>query len=158
MIVVSNSSPLIFLSAAGFLELLDEEFKKIIIPTEVYNEVVVKGRNKKGSDEVKNAEWITVKDTKDKFIKPVLSFGLDSGETEVIALAEEIKADLILMDDLPGRMACEACNLNVLGTVGFLYREHKIGKIGDFDLALDKLRSAGFWISDELYNYYKKIK
>ena len=36
MIVVSNSSPLIFLSAAGFLDLLKEEFKEIIIPGKVY--------------------------------------------------------------------------------------------------------------------------
>ena len=72
MIIVSNSSPLIFLSAAGFLDLLKEEFKEIIIPRGVYEEVVVKGKGKKGSDDIKNAEWITVKEARDEFIKKLL--------------------------------------------------------------------------------------
>jgi len=46
--------------------------------------------------------------------------------------------------------------LNVLGTFGFLYRECKVGKIDDFDSVIDKLRDAGFWISDGLYKSYKE--
>ena len=46
--------------------------------------------------------------------------------------------------------------MNVLGTVGFLYREYKVGKIDDFDSVIDKLRDAGFWISDGLYKHYKE--
>ena len=116
----------------------------------------MKGKGKRGSEDIENADWIKVVDVKDEFIKEILVFGLDAGETEVIALAMEIKADLILMDDLAGRMACDACNLNVLGTLGFLYREYKTGKINDFDSAMDKLRDAGLWISDELYRSYKE--
>jgi len=116
----------------------------------------VEGKGKDGSEDIKNAEWIKVKDVGDEFVREVLVFGLDDGETEAIALATEIKADLILMDDLAGRISSEAYGLNVLGTVGFLYREYKVGKIDDFDSALNKLRDAGFWISDELYKFYRE--
>jgi len=97
----------------------------------------VEGKGKDGSEDIKNAEWIKVKDVGDEFVREVLVFGLDDGETEAIALAE-------------------AYGLNVLGTVGFLYREYKVGKIDDFDSALNKLRDAGFWISDELYKFYRE--
>jgi len=57
--VVSNSSPLIALSRINKLSLLQDLFEQVIIPSGVYNEIVERGRDKKGSKEVKSAEWIT---------------------------------------------------------------------------------------------------
>jgi predicted nucleic acid-binding protein len=50
MKVVSNSSPLIFLSAIGMLDLLKNEFGELMIPEAVYDEVT--------SKELKGSEWI----------------------------------------------------------------------------------------------------
>jgi len=58
MKVVSNSSPLIFLSAIGMLDLLKAEFGEILVPEAVYDEVTSK--ELKGSNEVKHADWIKV--------------------------------------------------------------------------------------------------
>jgi hypothetical protein len=50
MKVVSNSSPLIFLSALGLLDILRTEFGEVLIPEMVYQEVTA--NDLKGSDEV----------------------------------------------------------------------------------------------------------
>ena len=55
MKVVSNSSPLIFLSAIGMLDLLKAEFGEILMPEAVFDEVA--SNELKGSNEVKHA-WI----------------------------------------------------------------------------------------------------
>lgn len=59
-VVVSNSSPLIHLSRIGRLYLLKELFGEVIILHAVYHEVVVEGRGRPGSQEVKEASWIKV--------------------------------------------------------------------------------------------------
>ncbi|MBD3203632.1 DUF3368 domain-containing protein, partial [Candidatus Woesearchaeota archaeon] len=39
MKIVSNTSPIIFLSKLKVLDLIEKEFKKIILPKAVYNEL-----------------------------------------------------------------------------------------------------------------------
>lgn len=55
MKVVSNASPLIGLSMINQFHLLKELFHKVYIPEAVYNDVVVKGRGKPGSEETEKA-------------------------------------------------------------------------------------------------------
>ncbi len=148
MKVVSNSSPLIFLSAIGFLDLLKIEFGEVLIPEAVYKEVTSK--NLKGSNEVKNAGWIRVQELKNK---KSLSFYpvLDEGEEKAIILAIEHKADLLLIDDLAGRRAAKMHGINVMGTLGFLKVMNKKGRVKDLKTVLDSLQEQSFWIGEELY-------
>lgn len=60
MKVVSNSSPLIFLSAIGMLDLLKVEFGEIIVPEAVYDEVT--SNELKGSNEMKHADLVLLDD------------------------------------------------------------------------------------------------
>lgn len=61
MIVVSNSGPLIALSKLGFLHILQKLFGKVILPEEVWKEVVEKGKGKPGSDIIAKTKWIEVR-------------------------------------------------------------------------------------------------
>ena len=45
---------------------------------------------------------------------------LDEGECEAIALAGEVGADLLLIDDRQGRREAKRRNLRVIGTLGVL--------------------------------------
>ena len=72
MIVVSNSSPLIALAKIGKLYILRELFGEIVIPKAVWNEVVVKGKGKPGAEEVEKAEWIQVREVRDRLSVEVL--------------------------------------------------------------------------------------
>ncbi|HZS49175.1 MAG TPA: hypothetical protein VFC63_29170 [Blastocatellia bacterium] len=49
-----------------------------------------------------------------------LSLGLGAGERETIALGLELKADLLLMDDIKARRAALEYGQNVTGTLGVL--------------------------------------
>ena len=54
--IVCNSSPVIGLSAIGMLNLLWEMFDEVIIPEEVYKEVVeANSKDSYGAKELKNA-------------------------------------------------------------------------------------------------------
>lgn len=149
MKVVSNSSPLIFLSAIGMLDILTAEFGKILVPEAVYDEVT--SNKLKGSNEVKHADWIKVLSVKNKKAHSFLPM-LDGGEESAIILAIEQDADLILLDDLAGRRAAMIQGLNVMGTLGFLKVMHRKGRIKDFRNVLDALQKNGFWMGSDLYN------
>jgi predicted nucleic acid-binding protein len=148
MKVVSNSSPLIFLSSIGNLDLLKAEFGEILVPEAVYDEVT--SNELRGSNEVKDADWIKVQTIKNI---EAISFMpmLDRGEESAIVLAVEQDADLILLDDLAGRRAAMMHGLNVMGTLGFLKVMHCKGRIKNFKDALDALQKGGFWMNADLY-------
>src|SRR4030066_2561678 len=148
MKVVSNSSPLIFLSSIGNLDLLKAEFGEILVPEAVYDEVT--SNELRGSNEVKDADWIKVQTIKNI---EAISFipMLDRGEESAIVLAIEQDADLILLDDLAGRRAAMMHGFNVMGTLGFLKVMHRKGRIKNFKDALDALQKGGFWMNVDLY-------
>ena len=148
MKVVSNSSPLIFLSALGLLDILRIEFGEVLIPEVVYQEVTA--NDLKGSREVKDADWITVvavRDTEYISLLPVL----DAGEREAIILASEQNADLLMMDDLAGRRAAMMYGINVMGTLGFLKVMYRNGRVENLRDVLDELMGHGFRMDVNLY-------
>jgi predicted nucleic acid-binding protein len=67
--VIADSSVLINFAIINELRLLNHYFKKIFIPQEVYDEIVVKGKGKPGCQEVittiKN-KWFEVVSVQDK--------------------------------------------------------------------------------------------
>ena len=77
MIVVSNSTPLIALSRIKKFNLLKEYFWEISIPKEVFDEVVIRGRNLSGAEEVASVNWIKVEDVMNKIAVESLSMTLD---------------------------------------------------------------------------------
>ena len=149
-IVVSDSSPLIHLSQIGRLNLLKDLFHGLLIPPSVYHEVVIEGRGRPGSEEVREASWIRVVEIRDRPLKRLLQFLLDEGESEVIVLALEVKASLVLLDDREARLQAKRLGLRVTGTLGVLLRAKKLGLIESLREELNKLKKTGFRISRSL--------
>lgn len=152
MKVLADSSVLINLSLIKQLSLLRKKFGEIIIPRAVWIEVVEEGKNREGALEVKNSTWIKVVDVKDIALVKLLSTDLDKGESEAIALAHEINAKLILLDEKDARKRAELLGLKVLGTVGILLLAKRSGYIESLKVQLDDLQQkAKFRISQSLY-------
>ncbi len=76
---------------------------------------------------------------------------LDPGETEAICLALEIKADRLILDDLPARYLAKNLGIAVLGTAGVLFAAKQRGLIISVRPFLDQLRAKGFRLRKEVY-------
>ncbi|MDE0012219.1 MAG: DUF3368 domain-containing protein [Candidatus Poribacteria bacterium] len=153
MKVVTNSTPLIELSKINRLELLREVYDSIYIPEEVYTEVVVNGVGKPGAAEVEAAGWIFCQSvtSKDQVFILHNQTLIDLGECGTIVLAQEIRADRIIIDDRVARQVAMTKGLSVIGTVGVLRVAKAQRIIPTVKPILDALRSHGTRISDRLY-------
>lgn len=120
MIVISNTSPIINLASINRLELLSKIFKQIIIPQEVYQEIVIIGAGQPGSNEVKKFDWIKVRQVKNRALVEALKIELDAGEAEAISLAIELKADFLLIDEKLGRTIASRFDIKYVGILGLI--------------------------------------
>jgi predicted nucleic acid-binding protein len=89
-------------------------------------------------------------------VAEVLRAALDEGEAEVIALGQEIKADLLLLDNREPRMFADRISLKVIGTVGIIKLAWKKGLIKEPVEKIYELRKKGFWISNDLIEQIEK--
>jgi predicted nucleic acid-binding protein len=149
MIVVSNTSPINNLAAIAQLNLLPQMYGKVIIPEAVYEELTK--IPVEGTEEVKSSNWIEKRQAKNINLVEELKNKLDPGEAEAIALAIEIKADLLLIDERLGRGIAENLNLDIIGVLGILLEAKKRGLITLIQPLLEQLRNSNFWIKPELY-------
>jgi len=77
---------------------------------------------------------------------------LDDGEAEVIALAVERKAALILVDETEARRVADLYGIPKTGIIGLLLRAKSEKVIELLKPELDRLvYQSGFWISHDLY-------
>jgi predicted nucleic acid-binding protein len=151
MIVVSNSSPLISLSAIGRLKLLAQLFGSVSIPRAVHREVAEEGAGRPGAAEIRSSAWITCCDVGNSAVVTVLQGKLDHGEAEAIALAVELSADLLLMDERLGRIEAARFGLRFVGTLGILIEARARGHLPEIKPALAELTTgAGFFMSKSL--------
>ncbi len=99
MIIVSDTTPFSNLLQIGELELLPTLYQQIIIPTTVFSELKILEKRGFSIQNGINAGWIIIKAPKSyEVVNELLTF-LDQGESEAIALAIELQADYLLMDE-----------------------------------------------------------
>jgi hypothetical protein len=143
-IVIADSSCLIGLCKINKLFILEKIFESILIPEAVYHEVVIKGKGRPGAEEVKNSDWIEQRKIMNTLAVKALRMGLGPGESEAIILADECKADFLILDDLKARQAAEELGLSVVGTVAILKKAWEKNMIESFEDTLTDLKNAGF--------------
>lgn len=151
MIIVSDTTPFSNLLQIGELELLPTLYQQIIIPTTVFSELKILEKRGFSIQSGINAGWIIIKAPQSyEVVNELLTF-LDQGESEAIALAIELQADYLLMDEKEGRQEARARAIPVIGTLGLLLEAKKRGLIPNVKTKMDALRNINYWISEELY-------
>jgi predicted nucleic acid-binding protein len=134
------------------LDLLRDLYREIIIPSAVWDEIVVEGEGQPGSVEVKNADWVKTSVVKNRQLVRALRQELDSGEAEAIVLAVETGDSLLLMDEKLGRDVARHMGVHFVGLIGVLVSAKRRGLLPAIKPLLDDLRNvAGFHVGDDLY-------
>ena len=126
MIVVSDTTPINYLILIGRIEILRELFGRVIIPHSVWEEF-----HNPGTPELvrswadSSPAWFDVRQASETSIRSVARLG--AGEREGIALAKELNADAILMDDRKGTKEAQRQGLTTIGTLAILAKASQRG-------------------------------
>ena len=155
MIIVSDTTPLISLLKINQLDLLEKLFGEVLIPEAVFNELTVDERFQLEAKVIRQKEFIAVKPVNNLESVSILkrATGLDQGESEAIVLTDELKADLLLMDEAKGRNVSAQMGLKIMGTIGILmaaYEEHELTS-DEVRECVDGLQRAGRHIGQRHY-------
>lgn len=160
MIVISDTSAITNLAAIEHLHLLPQLYTQIIIPEAVYRELTQVNPPVAGSLEVQAATWIEVISVVNRHIVERLQqeVRLDPGESEAIALAFELDADLLLIDERRGRAEANRLGLRITGLLGVLVEAKYQSLIVAVKPLMDTLiATSTFRVSSALYNQILEI-
>ena len=151
MIIVSDTTPISELAKVNHLNLLPKLFGKVVIPQGVFDELQ-RGEHP-AAKLVQNLSWLEVVTVDNQQLVRELqqSFKLDLRESEAIALAEEISASGLLIDERAARKVAMAQKLPLIGTVGILLLAKRRGLLDSVKDVLDEMQEQGMRISDRLY-------
>ncbi|MCP4396678.1 MAG: DUF3368 domain-containing protein [bacterium] len=83
--------------------------------------------------------------------------GLDRGETEVLALADELSARLIVMDERKGRRYAKRLGLPLTGTLGILLAAKDKGLIPAVSPLIHEFLENGLYLSPEIVSKVLEI-
>lgn len=147
--VVADSTPIIALAGVGQLALLQRLFGEVLVPPAVSDELTRGDRRPGGREDLAAAPWVKAAELRDANHADVFS-DLDRGEAEVIALAREIDARLVIIDDRLGRRHAARLGLALTGTFGVLIAAKKKGYLEEVAPLVDLLAENSIYSSPAL--------
>lgn len=100
--VIADTTPIISLALIDQLDLLRRLYRRILIPRAVEQEILAGGERAFGIESLLGSTWLQVCSLRDPARSKLLA-GLDPGEAEVLTLAQELGADLLILDERLGR-------------------------------------------------------
>ena len=148
MIVVADTSPLNYLILIDRISILETLYSRILVPHAVHDELL---RSKAPATvrawALNPPAWVEL--LSPSATPTVLLAKLDLGEAEAIALAEQLRADWLLIDEADGRDEATRRGLRTIGTLGILRDAHRAGLLNFSDDVI-RLRQNGFYIGQSL--------
>jgi uncharacterized protein len=154
VIVISDTSVITNLAAIQQLDLLPQLYDLVLIPTAVYAELVDLDFAVPGTLEVQSVQWIEIRKVTNQAEVDRLRnvTRLDPGESEAIALVQELNADLLLIDERRGRAEANRLGLRITGLLGILVEAKSRRLIPQVKPLMDTLiASSEFRVSAALY-------
>jgi uncharacterized protein len=152
MIVVSDTSALSNLAIVNHLWLLEAIYQTVIIPDVVASELAAASNPTISA--ILNLGWIQTQSLSSSQLADKLQQerGLDAGEANAIALALELQADDLLIDERLGRQEAIRLGLSIIGILGILLVAKQKSFISQVQPVMDALiNQAGFRVSPQLY-------
>jgi predicted nucleic acid-binding protein len=137
---VSNTSPLIYLHRLRRLELLPLSFGKVIVPTQVDQELALGRERGRDVPDLRAQPWIEIRSVALKHDYPELG----PGESGALDLARALPDAIVILDDGAARVWAARLGIRFVGTVGILIAAKRHGHIDRVASDLDRLAKLGF--------------
>ncbi|MCL4741041.1 MAG: DUF3368 domain-containing protein [Phycisphaerales bacterium] len=138
MIVVSDTSPLRALQALDRLGLIESVFGEALIPPAVMRELAAESPGVAPLD-VTQYPYLVVRSPSDRGQVDRLLVELNAGEAEALALAIEVGAETILLDESDGRRVAARLGLRTTGVLALLVRAKELRLLDRVAPLLDEL-------------------
>lgn len=149
MIVVADAGPLRYLILIEHSHVLSALYGRVLVPPAVITELSKEQTPASVQQWIARPPgWVQVQGpTRD--LVPI-DESLHAGERAAIALAEELSADALLIDERDGRREAERRGLPVLGTLRVLADAAEHG-LANLPTAFDRLMQTNFRGSEQLF-------
>jgi predicted nucleic acid-binding protein len=149
MTIVSNTSPLCYLTLIGHAEILPKLYGSVHITQKVLEEL----RHPDAPATVRAwattpPGWLIIHSDPEETDQTLAA--LDPGERTALRLSGQLRSDVVLLDESAARALGVQRGLKVTGTLGVLCDAAQAGLL-DLPAALDLLRKTNFRASPELW-------
>lgn len=160
MVLVLNSTPLIYLAKSNALTLLEALPRRKVTSETVHEEVVIEGKEKGAADAVLveklfDRAIVEVESVEQSdFLQSLTEIpGLHRADSEVLALAQQMKGTAII-DDERARNIADLKGIPNHGTAYILIKLKKSGRLSKEEArnTLDEMVKAGWKCSTEVYS------
>jgi uncharacterized protein len=169
VIIVSNTSPISNLAKVGKLSLMQQIYGTVLIPRAVHAELLDERAGETVITAVQAATWLDVQSVLNQELVNELRSRVNVGEAEAIALAVEVEATRLIIDERLGRQAASDLRVKITGLLGILLlakRQKLVVAVKPImddltaqanfrmssQLYADVLNAAGEWVTHPLYN------
>jgi predicted nucleic acid-binding protein len=146
---VINASPVILLAKVGLMDSIPALAETFVIPQPVVDEI---------SSVHNDAAALWLNGAGKQFVRPAVTeltglagSEIGAGERSVISWAVANPGFIAVLDDREARNIAQRLGVRILGTVGVVLRLKKAGLISEVKTHLTRIRTAGGYISDELF-------
>jgi predicted nucleic acid-binding protein len=144
-----NTSPLIYLSRSGLLDLLKADAQRVVVPQAVADEIFAWPSADAAQVALKTVHWLELAPP-EPISRMVLAWDLGAGESAVLAYGQARAGVTLVLDDLAARRCAAAIGAPVRGTLGLVLRAKRKGSLTSARAALDALRDAGMYLSESI--------
>jgi predicted nucleic acid-binding protein len=146
---VCNSSPLISLARISRLDLIDSLAARVLVPNTVLREIEAGGESDSAAQAIETSSRMQI--TPDVEVpESVRTWGLDPGESQVLAVALQAPGSGVILDDRAARRCATRLSLPMIGTIGIVALARQRGTLKAAAPIYQALQGAGLFVSPAL--------
>ena len=146
ILIVADTGPINYLIQIGQIELLAQLVEKTVLPASVQTELLHDAAPVAVRTWAANPPaWVEIRAAK----QTIEAKDISDADREAIALARELSASVLLMDDSQARRCAARLGVVTMGTLGLLEVAAARERIS-LRLVVEKLRTTSCFLSDEL--------
>jgi predicted nucleic acid-binding protein len=149
---VIDASPLIFLTKADKLDLLQQVInREVVVPVVVETEIQQYGKEDITVQSLAQTSWLVVVNTP-PIPNVIQSYQLGAGESAVLTWAYVNPNSEVILDDLAARRCASALGIPVRGTLGLVLTAKQRGIIPAAKPIVEQLLQSGMYLSGKVIN------